>query len=342
MNLLKNKLLILGMFTPLLSFAQGSGNTGGGSNCELAIENIRADLLQWVQSNHEKKINFSSTNLTEKEYSEKMIKALAKVDVEVRCENTKKSKTPIIVGGVPKTCMNWYESKEKKYYITCDYKKFYKDSNPLDQYKLIHHEFASLKNIGVEFNHGSDSDYEISKQIKRSLKKTIVYRLEAGDHSILRAMLENKSIAANSVIKKIFGVWKSDLNNLELLSKTNSLDEIIEMKKIKDRLSIPGKEVKTIYLQSSEKYPEYMGGLMVMEFINVKVSDADTDELLFTSKVRVDDAGLFSSNYIAVIDTFKIQAPGKWVRGNQHYKKEVEMIEATQTPRRIGRSLIRI
>ena len=340
MNLLKNKILILGILTPLLSFAQGSGNTGGGSNCELAIENIRADLLQWVQSNHSKKINFSETNLNESDYSKRMIKALSQVDVEVSCVNSKKSKTPIIVGGVPKTCMNWYESKEKKYYIACDYKKFYKDSNPLDQYKLIHHEFASLKNIGVEFNRGSDSDYVISKQIERSLKKTTVYRLEGSDHSILRAMVENKSIAANSVIKKIFSVWTSDLNNLELLSKTYSLDEIIEMKKIKERLSIPGKEVKTIYLQSSELYQEQIGSLLFFEFINVNVSDADTDELLFTSKVRIDNKGFFTPKLIAVIDTLKIHAPGKWVRGNQHYKKTLESLESIQAPKRIGHGIL--
>src|SRR5262249_28121354 len=83
-----------------------------------------------------------------------------------------------MVNGKAKECRNYVDSKQENR-IVCDLGKFYSNlrepENDSVQYKIAHHEFATL--AGLEVPREADSQYWISDQVTGFLENQTVRRL---------------------------------------------------------------------------------------------------------------------------------------------------------------------
>jgi hypothetical protein len=365
MKLLNQVFVFIGIFTSLISYGQGSGSgSGGGSNCEIEIGAIRKDILRWIQTGNHEKMSFANKDLTANEYAKKMIHALSELDVEISCPDPKKPENkgrirPIVIDGKPELCMNWidYSVKPFKYHLDCDYNRFYApvakpgfrvDPQGLSQaqYKVIHHQFASMKNIDVEPNVYKPDAYPFSKEVITLLKKTTVYRLSHDADWVLRFEYEpGAEVDSFPVTSKISRAWSADFSDYKALAKKYTIMQVAEMQKIKEQLMLPGKEVKRVYIQTtglntadvSKKVSDCIGSK------SFTVSDADTDRLLFTMKIYIEGtikSGRFDYKYH--INKAKIPNSVEYVMGKQFQEAEKKRLKSPMggRTRAIGRGIV--
>lgn len=311
-----NTLFVLGMaLLPTLAHAQGSGHTGGGADCEIAIADIRNDMYSWIREGGAQSLDLSTSDVKLEDY-QKIMKRLLRDDkkVKVKCIdqnqafNVNGKPQHLEIDGQPKTCINWLDLKTQNYRVVCNSKAFLALSPHL-QYQLVHHEFAGLEGVGIERNTGADSDYRISKQVQGSEK--LIYRLSGGHPFSLKAStpggMEPFSRAA---IKFIFNAWKNDYSRLSSLVEQLSIAEITNMQALKTRLTIPGEEVSHIRLiRGSSELRGFLGKEIVYQ---IKVYSADTAKLLFSMDVREDAKydNLVSSHeskqYRVILDSIQV------------------------------------
>ena len=173
--------LILGLtvtsISPTFAASQGGDSGGGGDSLEGRVNEIRSDLLTWIQKGGAQELNLPA-DISYGEYVDKMSEIL--VNKKVALSFTDR---PVTVAGKDKTCRGLYITKTKGLFggekisnpeILCNIKRF-KETEASAQYPLIHHEYAGLVNI--EKNNGSASDYEISNQITEFLENHVVKKL---------------------------------------------------------------------------------------------------------------------------------------------------------------------
>jgi hypothetical protein len=110
------------------------------------------------------------------EYSEKMIEQIDKV--RVKCVESDSAVAPVQVSGSAKECLNRIDS-EGISRVVCDLKRFYsglKDpENDAVQYKIVHHELATL--AGFETPDRDNSQYPLSNQIAGFLENQVIKKL---------------------------------------------------------------------------------------------------------------------------------------------------------------------
>lgn len=165
--------LSLSAFKPLHA-KEGGDSGGGGDASEARVDEIRSDLLKWIQDGGAQELTLPA-DISYGEYIDKMSDILTNKKVALSFTND-----PVKVQGQDKTCRGAFiETKtlfsKKKYpQILCNITRFKETAEPT-QYSLIHHEYAGLKNI--EKNDGSASDYQISNQITDFLEDRIVKKL---------------------------------------------------------------------------------------------------------------------------------------------------------------------
>lgn len=156
--------------------SRGGESGGGGDSLEIRFDEIRADILLWVQSGGSEGIDFPS-GITKEDYDKKMQLILKPKAVQVTFlekDDEKNKELQVSVDGKPKTCRGFYSSKTNHPTIICNISRF-RSSLEAEQYQLVHHEFASLVNL--EKNEGAISDYSISLQMTSYLKVTSVLKL---------------------------------------------------------------------------------------------------------------------------------------------------------------------
>ena len=169
-----------------LSSAVGPGEGGGGDGTEIRVDEIRADILRWINAGGGSALQLPE-GLTLADYKTAMTKSLKPGAVQVGFVTTKQeanSSDPelkVSVAGQPKTCRGFLSKKDHLPHILCNKERFEAEGNA-KQYQLIHHEYAGL--AGVEKNIGAKSDYRISNQITDdSFEPTTVLRLAIGHTS---------------------------------------------------------------------------------------------------------------------------------------------------------------
>lgn len=166
------------------AWAGNGSDRGGGSSFEERVNQIRADLLIWIDDGGADDFTFGpGENASLYVSSMRPLLQEHAVSVEfvtdaiqaqaIRDHNLEKI---VQINEHYKECRCFFSKKEQKNKILCRSDVFPKDSTPAGnpdfvgetkQYRLIHHEFAGL--AGMEHNVGADSDYHLSDQITASL-----------------------------------------------------------------------------------------------------------------------------------------------------------------------------
>ncbi|MGZ3671889.1 MAG: hypothetical protein ACXWR4_18335 [Bdellovibrionota bacterium] len=162
--------------TPVQGFARDGGvASGGGDRCEERFQAVARDLAAWIRAGGPAALNFGGTT-TPEAYSAKMLEQIGKA--RITCVAPGDDEYPVTVNGKPKECRNFVDEQGVSR-IVCDYDKFYgrladPENDPV-QYRIVHHEFASL--AGIERPEEDRSHYQISDQITAFLADQLVKRL---------------------------------------------------------------------------------------------------------------------------------------------------------------------
>jgi hypothetical protein len=160
---------------------EGGGTSvgGGGNATEIRVNEIRADILKWIDEGGAQGLTLPS-HLTHSQYvsgMRKVLEPLAVVVVAVTPEQEAAAtddELKVVVEGRSKTCRGFVSRKDRLPHILCSTKRF-AETTESDQYRLIHHEYAGL--AGIERNVGAASDYEISSQLTDFLVPETVLKL---------------------------------------------------------------------------------------------------------------------------------------------------------------------
>jgi len=142
----------------------GGDSGGGGDATEIQVDEIRSEILRWIENAGGQDILFPP-EMTYDKYASAMKSVLqphAVIVGFIEKDSEWDDELRVSVSGFPKTCRSFHSRKDLKKHILCNIARF-ENSSESDQYKLIHHEYASL--AGIEKNDGASSDYFISKQL---------------------------------------------------------------------------------------------------------------------------------------------------------------------------------
>ena len=206
-NLLRANTLKVFIFTCLFSaqlftlstvHAKSGGGAiagGGGDASEERVNEIRSDILSWLNKGGAKNLELSE--ITYSEYLSKMNEILQPQRVVVgfvENDDSDNEELKVSVDGIPKTCRGFISKIDLKEHILCNISRFKNSSEP-EQYRLIHHEYAGL--VNVENNDGAASDYTISAQLTDYLRKQTVLKL-----AITRQIKTTENIKPEIIISK--------------------------------------------------------------------------------------------------------------------------------------------
>ncbi len=163
-----------GLFAPM-AHAVGTGDKGGGDRCELRFKAIASDIKHWIANDGHARLKLGE--VSPEGYATQMIAALS--NFRVTCVGPGDEGYPVEVGGKAKECVNFYDANEKVNRIQCDLTKFYSglknpENDPV-QYRITHHEFATL--AGFEKPNSDDSNYALSSQITAFLEDQLIKKL---------------------------------------------------------------------------------------------------------------------------------------------------------------------
>lgn len=200
-------LMMSSMIIPLKAFAgqEGGSSGGGGDSTEARVDEIRAEILKWINDGSSQNLNLPE-NISHDDYVKKMIPVLRPQAVTVSFvtsreeEATNDPELKVTVNGKKKTCRGFISAIDQKYNILCNIERF-NLTDESEQYSLIHHEYAGL--VGIEQNVGAASDYRISSQLTFMLEDKTVKRLaiRSGSQSALTKMDLNGGENLKTLIK---------------------------------------------------------------------------------------------------------------------------------------------
>ncbi|MGE3610260.1 MAG: hypothetical protein AB7I27_11775 [Bacteriovoracaceae bacterium] len=196
---------ILGILICLsISLAYAGGESGGGGDAtEVRVNEIRADILKWINDGGAKELKLSK-QVSYDDYVARMSEILAPQRVIISFTSEE-----VLVNGTQKTCRSYVADKE---YMLCNISRF-KNTSESEQYKLIHHEYAGLALI--EENIGASSDYSISGQITEYLKEERVLRLAVKNNERAYKYTYVSNLAKNTVFEVIQDIFvKAETENV--------------------------------------------------------------------------------------------------------------------------------
>lgn len=178
----------LGMILPLAlnaatlspqAWAGGESGGGGDAVTEMRIDEIRADILKWIDEGGGYELKLPA-DISIEVYRAAMSRFLERHAVVIGAVTTAEENATsdpelkVIVADQPKTCRGFVSVKDQRPHILCNVERF--TATPESkQYSLIHHEYAGLARL--EQNLGASSDYSISNQITDYLVSETVLRL---------------------------------------------------------------------------------------------------------------------------------------------------------------------
>ena len=158
---------------------EGGVSGGGGDASESRVNDIRVDLLKWIDQGGAHGLKLPQS-ISYDSYCSGMAKVLVPHGVVVGFVTTaQEALTPrpenkVNVDGASKTCRGFVSAQDRLPHILCNTERFAGISES-EQYRLIHHEYAGL--AGLEQNVGASSDYDISNQITDFLVPETLLRL---------------------------------------------------------------------------------------------------------------------------------------------------------------------
>lgn len=163
-------LILLTALLAIFPFASAKADKdrGGGDLCEQRIQDIRDDIVSWIQRDGHKGLSLGQW--TPEDYSRSM-NASTKV-AKIRCVSPGDKGYPVEINGTPKECR--FDKRGSSATVTCDKSKFESRSES-DQYRLIHHEYAGIAQL--EKADEDVSSYWISNQISGYLVDVKIKRL---------------------------------------------------------------------------------------------------------------------------------------------------------------------
>lgn len=171
-------LLSIQLLTFSSAFAKSGGSMdgGGGDPYEERVDEIRSDILKWIEKGGAKNLVLPE-GVTYQQYELKMKSILEPQKVIVafiEVDDKEDVELQVSVDGIPKTCRGFKSEKDFQFHILCKISRF-KGASPQEQYKLIHHEYAGL--MRLETNMGAASDYKLSSQLTDYLELQTVLKL---------------------------------------------------------------------------------------------------------------------------------------------------------------------
>lgn len=194
---MKTLILTAVLFSSLTSITPsyaGNSSGGGGDASEARVDEIRADILNWIAKDGARELKLPD-DVTYADYTSKMTEILQPKKVVVTFI-TKDADydydLKVDVDGKPKTCRGFIKFTEP--HIICNTQRFVNTSES-DQYRLIHHEFAGLKEI--EKNEEAASDYSISSQLTDYLVVQQILRLNVKESSAKSQVIFTSTININ-------------------------------------------------------------------------------------------------------------------------------------------------
>lgn len=185
------------------ALARGGETGGGGDSSEIRVNDIRIDILKWIDEGGPQQLTLPH-GMTKKFYYSSMRRILSPHAVVLgfvtteQENNTLEQELKVSVNGQPKTCRGFVSIYDQLPHILCNIERFTATA-PGAQYRLIHHEYAGL--AGVEQNIGASSDYVISDKITDFLDPEVVLRLSVKQRRSNGANVRGASSDVESVIK---------------------------------------------------------------------------------------------------------------------------------------------
>lgn len=172
-----NLLVLMGYLVPLFVWA-GPGHGGGGDSCEERFKDVARDLKKWILAGGPSRLELEKDNppIRLDDYTKKMVE---KIDAaRISCVSEGDRGYPVEINGHAKECKNFVDDAGVPR-IICDRKKYYlslpdRENDP-SQYRVAHHEYATL--AGFEIPKEDDSDYHISDRITGFLENKVILRL---------------------------------------------------------------------------------------------------------------------------------------------------------------------
>ncbi len=158
---------------------QGVNSGGGGDRCERRFKEIAIDIVKWINDGGGNKLNLKNPRnerqILPEEYKSNMLGSIGKA--RITCVSPGDPGHPVLVNGKSKECRSFVDNNITR--IVCDRQKFYSSlaepENDPTQYKMVHHEYATLS--GFEVPDGDDSEYFLSNQITDYLEDQVVKKL---------------------------------------------------------------------------------------------------------------------------------------------------------------------
>jgi len=225
MNLKNNMMtgiLLMGLTNVSHAVITGGDSGGGGDASEARVDEIRSDILKWINNGGASNLEFPE-NLSHDVYVSEMKKVLAPKKVVVSFTDK-----AVKVGKAEKTCKGYTDLETNRKNILCNIPRF-QSTGESEQYRLIHHEYAGL--VNVEKNSGEASDYIISNQLTDFLVEQTVLRLaikkqdaDSGPYGPERKIIKNVVICSASCNDEMTGRMGHDLASIGTIYYADASD----------------------------------------------------------------------------------------------------------------------
>lgn len=216
-------LLLLQLLINSTVFAKSGGGAiagGGGDSSEARVDEIRADILKWINNGGAKDLILPES-IPYSDYETKMKEILKPQKVVlgfIEQDDKTNNELQVSVDGRPKTCRGFISEIDQKYHMLCNISRF-SNTTEADQYRLIHHEFAGLVNI--ENNDEAASDYSVSSQITEFLSMQTVLKLA------VKSQIVSNSGKVQFLVKKRKYIGKSKYEVEITIADTTNIHQVI-------------------------------------------------------------------------------------------------------------------
>jgi WD40 repeat protein len=223
LSILITSYLLLGFGFAAFADRGGSEGGGGGDRCEDRFKVVAQDLKDWINAGGPNGLILTGPqgSISAVDYSKSMLAQINQI--HITCVSPGDVGYPVVVGGQAKECRSERDANGSEH-ITCDRAKFYTalqnpENDPV-QYKIVHHELATL--AGFEVPTAGDSQYWVSDQISGFLTKQTVFKLAVNPAAANEARVGDISIEADRRhgFTGDLGIASPDKKHFAYLSRT--------------------------------------------------------------------------------------------------------------------------
>ena len=273
----------------------GTESGGGGDASEARVNEIRSDILKWINNEGAKGL-FLPNDISYNEYASKMIEVLQPQKVIIGFTDEK-----VIFDNAEKTCKSFIENSSAQMHILCNVTRFGTTSDT-DQYKLIHHEYAGL--VRMEKNNGAASDYNLSSQLTEFLTYEMVLKLAIKKSGSQKSYKNNCSLDTeieNELDIDYQSVVKSFKKKIFIVVPKNEAKYSIQSFTIRCNAGIHGIEDRIVIRDGLTSCVEMNAFLTIKNNVSGEISKLHGKYL----SLRLKDNSNYSGQYLTKIKTKK-------------------------------------